>query len=67
MSRKKQSGSVLVLIVIAMLAMLGIAGLAMDGGHAMLNKTRLQNTVDAAALSGEGLPACALRLSDAYN
>ena len=51
MSRKKQSGSVLVLIVIAMLAMLGIVGLAMDGGHAMLNKTRLQNTVDAAALS----------------
>lgn len=52
MSRKKQSGSVLVLVVIAMLAILGIAGLAMDGGHAMLNKTRLQNTVDAAALAG---------------
>ena len=48
----KQQGAVLILVVAAMVAMLGLAGLALDGGHAMLNKTRLQNTVDAAALSG---------------
>ena len=48
----KQQGAVLILVVAAMVAMLGMAGLALDGGHAMLNKTRLQNTVDAAALSG---------------
>ena len=48
----KQQGAVLILAVAAMVAMLGLVGLALDGGHAMLNKTRLQNTVDAAALSG---------------
>jgi hypothetical protein len=31
--------------------MLGLVGLALDGAHSMLDKTRLQNTVDAAALS----------------
>jgi len=34
-----------------MAAIIGVAGLALDSGHAMLNKTRLQNTVDAAALA----------------
>jgi hypothetical protein len=35
-----------------MLAILAMAGLAIDMSHAMLNKSRLQSTVDAAALSG---------------
>lgn len=48
----KQKGAVLILVVVGMVAMLGLVGLALDGGHAMLNKTRLQNSVDAAALSG---------------
>ena len=48
---KRQRGVVLVLVTVAMLVMVGIVGLALDGSHAMLNKTRLQNTVDAAALS----------------
>ncbi len=47
-----QRGSVAVLLTIAMLAILAMAGLVLDGGHLMLNKTRLQNAVDAAALSG---------------
>lgn len=41
----------LVLFTIAMVAALGMVGMALDGAHGMLNKTRLQNTVDAAALS----------------
>lgn len=49
--RKKQQGVVLVLVAIAMLALLAMAALALDGGHLLLNKTRLQNAVDAAALS----------------
>lgn len=49
--RHEQRGAVLILVVIGMVAMLGLVGLALDGGHAMLNKTRLQNAVDAAALS----------------
>jgi len=47
----RQRGAVMILFVIGMVAIIGIAGLALDGGHAMLSKTRLQNTVDAAALS----------------
>lgn len=48
----RQRGAVLVLIVIALASMLLMAALALDGGHMLLNKTRLQNAVDAAALSG---------------
>jgi Flp pilus assembly protein TadG len=47
----RQRGAVLVLFVVAMVAILGIAGLALDTSHSMLNKTRLQNTLDAAALA----------------
>jgi hypothetical protein len=48
----RQEGSVSVLMVIALAVMGVMAALALDGGHLMLNKTRLQNAVDAAALSG---------------
>ncbi len=49
---RRQEGSVSVLMVISLAAMAMMAALALDGGHMMLNKTRLQNAVDAAALSG---------------
>jgi len=49
--RRKQKGVMLVLFTTAMLVLLGIVGLALDGAHGLLNKTRMQNTVDAAALS----------------
>lgn len=42
----------MVLVVIALAAILAMAALALDGGHMLVNKTRLQNAVDAAALSG---------------
>lgn len=48
----RQRGAVAVLLTVAMVALLALAGLALDGGHLLLNKTRLQNAVDAAALSG---------------
>jgi len=48
----RQRGAVMVLIVIALASMLLMGALALDGGHMLLNKTRLQNAVDAAALSG---------------
>jgi Flp pilus assembly protein TadG len=41
----------MILVVVGMVAILGIAGLALDSGHMMLNKTRLQNSADAAALA----------------
>ena len=49
---RRERGAVMVLFVIALVAIIGAAGLALDSGHTMLNKTRLQNTVDSAALSG---------------
>lgn len=48
----QQRGAVTVIIVIALVAILIMAALVLDGGHMLLNKTRLQNAVDAAALSG---------------
>lgn len=48
----RQQGAVMVLVIIALVAMLLMGALALDGGHMLLNKTRLQNAVDAAALSG---------------
>ena len=50
-SRDRQRGAIIVLFTIAMVAILGMVGVALDGAHGMLNKTRLQNTADAAALS----------------
>ena len=49
---RRQEGAVSVLMVFALAAIAMMAALALDGGHMMLNKTRLQNAVDAAALSG---------------
>lgn len=51
-TQDSQRGSVLVLVTISMVVLLGVAGLALDMGHAFLMKTRLQNALDAAALSG---------------
>ena len=49
--RNRQFGVAMPLVVIAMVAMLAIAGLALDSSHAFVNKTRLQNMADAAALA----------------
>lgn len=48
---QSQQGAILALLAIGMVVLVAMAGLALDGGHMMLNKTRLQNTVDAAALT----------------
>ena len=48
---KKQQGATLMLTLLFMIGILGIIGLAIDTGHVLVNKTRLQNALDAAALS----------------
>jgi Flp pilus assembly protein TadG len=48
---KWQRGVALPLVAAGLLAMLAIVGLAVDASHALANKTRLQNTTDAAALA----------------
>ncbi|MFK8067844.1 MAG: Tad domain-containing protein [Gammaproteobacteria bacterium] len=50
--KKDQRGAVLVLFMAGAVVILGMAGMAMDMGHVYLNKTRLQNALDASALSG---------------
>lgn len=47
----RQRGVVAVIVAIALLALLAMVGFALDSGHMVLNKSRLQNTVDAAALA----------------
>jgi len=47
----KQTGLTLVLVTLTMIFLIGFSALAIDVNHALLNKTRLQNIVDTAALS----------------
>ncbi|HEY8037127.1 MAG TPA: pilus assembly protein TadG-related protein [Methylobacter sp.] len=47
-----QQGAILPLVAIGLGALLAMTGLALDMGHLYLNRTRLQNAVDAAAMSG---------------
>lgn len=50
-SRHAQRGIAAPFLAIAMVALLLMVGLALDTGHATLNKTRLQDAADAAALA----------------
>ena len=47
----RQRGAVAILVAVAMVAMLGFLGLAVDGGHLYLTKTELQNSADACSLA----------------
>lgn len=49
--RRPQRGAVVPVVIVSLTALLLIAGLAFDVGHLMLSKSRLQSTVDAAALA----------------
>lgn len=48
----RQRGVVLILFVAGALTIIGMVGLALDLGMAYLTRTRVQNALDAAALSG---------------
>lgn len=47
----KQTGAILPLFIIGLAFIVGMAGLAIDSSHSFVNVTRLQNALDAAALS----------------
>lgn len=51
-SRRRQRGIALILVTVGAVALIGMAGLALDMGLAFIAKSRLQNALDAAALSG---------------
>lgn len=48
----KQRGLVAIFVTVAFLFLMGIAALSIDINHAFMNKSKLQNAVDAAALAG---------------
>ncbi|MGF1743384.1 pilus assembly protein TadG-related protein [Vibrio minamisatsumaniensis] len=50
-SPKKQKGLVVIMITAALLVFLVVSALAVDINHMVVNKTRLQNAVDSAALA----------------
>lgn len=50
-SIRQQQGAVLVLTALSLLVLMGMAGLAIDIGHTLVNKTIEQNAADSAALS----------------
>lgn len=56
MMRKKtlgeEQGSVMIMVVIALLVLIGFTGLVVDGGSMYMTKSKLQNAADAAALAG---------------
>ena len=49
-SKKNQQGVVMVVVAIGAFVIVGMAGLALDYAHAVTNRARLQNSLDAAAL-----------------
>lgn len=50
--RSRQQGLVVLVYAVGVLAVLGMAGVALDLGLGYVTKTKLQNAVDAAALDG---------------
>ena len=50
--RRDEKGSAIVLVALAMVALLCIAGLAIDGSMLYMTKSKLQKVANAAALSG---------------
>jgi len=59
-SVRAERGQALVIMIFAMIALLVIAGLAIDGGMVFLERRRMQNSADAAALAGTRLLAAAV-------
>ncbi|MBA2724224.1 MAG: hypothetical protein H0W48_01625 [Methylibium sp.] len=62
--RSGQRGAVAIIVGLTMVAIVGFAGLAIDGGRLYVNKTELQNASDACALAASfeltGAPNIAL-------
>jgi uncharacterized membrane protein len=47
----RQRGIVMPMLAVSLVALMAMGGLALDSGHLFVNKSALQNAVDAAALS----------------
>ena len=61
-----ERGQILAVVVLALVALLGIAAFAIDVGYAYYAKRQLQSATDAAALAGaQDLPAAATAIMTA--
>jgi hypothetical protein len=49
---ERENGNAIILVSVAMIALLGMAGLVIDGGSLFVTKTHLQKTANASVLSG---------------
>jgi hypothetical protein len=50
--RKEERGNVLVIVALALSVLMAAAAMAVDAGQLYFEKSKLQKTVDAAALAG---------------
>lgn len=50
--KSPERGQALIIIVLAIVALVGVTALAIDGGNALAERRRAQNAADAAALAG---------------
>ncbi|MEA2186110.1 MAG: hypothetical protein QOK16_1121 [Solirubrobacteraceae bacterium] len=65
-SGRGERGQILIVVVLAMLALLGVAAFAIDVGYAYYAKRQLQSATDAAALAGaQDLPTAAIATATA--
>ncbi len=51
-NRKTEKGQALILIVFSIIGLVGVSAVAIDGGNAYLERRKVQQAADAAALSG---------------
>jgi Flp pilus assembly protein TadG len=59
-----QRGQTLVIVAAAMVGLLALAGLAIDGGNLVMERRRAQNAADAGALAGTRLLSLAMMTCD---
>ena len=52
-SQKNQRGSTLVMIAIFIVALFGLAALAIDVGNVYMHRNRIQDAIDSGALAGD--------------
>ena len=55
---KREGGVVAIIVALSLVALIGFAGLALDLGRLYVNKTELQNAVDACALAAANELVC---------
>ncbi len=63
-NKKEESGQVLVLLTVGLIALLGLTALAIDGGQIYADRRYDQNVADGAAYAGGG--AAALEMENSY-